>query len=346
MERLFSILKRLAPESLDIMQVRYNVLRQIKHKNPIGRRQLGKDLGYSERTIRAEIEILKTQGAVSSTSAGIYLTAYGEMLLREIDEYVPFLFNIQMLAETLKQLFKLQEVIIVPGDSAKNNLIKKDIGRIAAWYLQKKWYPGCKLAVTGGTTLAAMADSIGQITGPMDIMVIPARGGLGEEMEQQAGAIAAKIASSVKGNYKLLHIPDNLEATTVQVLKQDVHVKEVVNIIKSCDILVHGIGAATEMAIRRGLTAKEINYLQENAACGEALRYYFDKQGNIVYEVPGIGLELNDVTRINTVIAVAGGSTKAEAIKSVLKNGYQHVLITDEGAANTIVNGKGGIYGS
>lgn len=100
------------------------------------------------------------------------------------------------------------------------------------------------------------------------------------------------------------------------------------------------------MAKRRGLSAGEIDFLHRQGATGEALRYYFDNQGKIVYEVPGIGLELTDLANVNIIVAVAGGSNKAEAIKAVLKSGYPKVLITDEGAVKKIINGKGGKFDS
>ncbi|MDD2619131.1 MAG: sugar-binding domain-containing protein [Syntrophomonadaceae bacterium] len=349
MINFFNIVERFAPEAIEIMEIRLRVLRQILHQQPIGRRQLGKCLSYSERQVRAEIETLRIRGAVSITPAGIYLTPYGEELLWDIDDIMPFLFKIQTLAEKVKQMFNLEEVIIVPGDSYTEEIVRKDIGRAAAKYLKKQLYPGCILAVTGGSTLAEMANAISDGLNLSDILVVPARGGLGEDMEQQAGSIAARIAGSIGAQYRMLHIPDNLEENTVEILKNDIHVREVVNTIKASNILVHGIGPAVEMAVRRGISAEEIKYLQQNGASGEALRYYFDRMGKIIYEVPGIGLELADLQNIKVIIAVAGGSNKALAIEAVLNNRQQKVLITDEGAAEKIIankNGKDGLHGS
>ena len=95
-----------------------------------------------------------------------------------------------------------------------------------------------------------------------------------------------------------------------------------------------------EMAQRRGLGAAEIKYLIQHDAQGEALRHYYDRQGKIIYEIPGIGLERSDLQNIQLVVAVAGGSNKAQAIKAVLNNGQEKVLITDEGAAQQIIYGE------
>lgn len=340
MDRLFTILEQFVPEALELMEIRYRILRQILHKELVGRRQLARDLDYTERLIRSEIDILKNKGAILVTAAGISITPYGEDLLKNIDEIIPFLFSNQLLAAKLKHLFKLEEVIIVPGDSSTDYVAKQDLGRVAARYLVKNLYPGAILAVTGGTTLAQMAQAMPLETEFQEVLVVPARGGLGEQISDQAGTIAAEIAKRIGANYRLLHLPDNLEENTVEVLKKDIHVIEFINSIKSCNILIHGIGSAIEMANRRGLSLEEIDLLKTNGAVGETLRYYFDIKGNIVYEVPGIGLDLEDLQNVELVIAVAGGSEKGLAIESVLSNKYQNILITDEGAARQILKGK------
>jgi central glycolytic genes regulator len=340
MNKLFTVIERFAPEAMELMTTRYQVLRQILHNQPIGRRQLGKNVRCTERIVRTEVDLLKARGALETTPAGIYLTAYGEALLRDIDEYVPWLFNIQTLSDKLKERFALDEVIIVPGDSYLNEFTKKDLGRVGAEFLHKKLYPSCILAVTGGTTLAQVADSMREGVNPGHVCVVPARGGLGQDVELQAGNIAAKIARSIGGQYRLLHIPDNVEESTAAALKKDIHISEVIRTIKSANILMHGIGPAMEMANRRGLSASDLEYLRNHDAAGEALRYYYDRRGRIIFEIPGIGLERDDLKNIGMVVAVAGGSNKAQAIKAVLQNGQEKVLITDEGAAQQIIFGK------
>lgn len=341
MDQLFHLIERFAPEALELMGIRYQILRHVLYHQPVGRRQIAKTLGYAERAVRGEIETLRVNEALNTTAAGIFITSYGEELLREVDQFIPFLYHTQTLANEIKQMFNLAEVIVVPGDSYQNPMVKKDLGKAAARYLQRILRPGFTLAVTGGTTLAEMAAAMNEAAPLENLMVVPARGGLGEEMEQQAGAIAARIAKKLGAQYRLLHIPDNLEESTVEILRQDSHISEIIQAIKSCDILIHGIGPALEMASRRNLAADEQEYLRQNGAVGEALRYYFDKEGKIVFEVAGIGLEQADLINIKEVIATAGGSHKGEAIRAVLNGRRNTVLITDEGAARKILNKNG-----
>ncbi len=337
MEKIFTITERFAPDAMDIIGKRYRVLKQIMHLQPVGRRQLCKQLALSERMVRGEVDTLKALGLIDTTPAGIYISPAGKEMLDEIDIFAPHLFNIQSLADQIKKYFGLTEVILVPGDSYRDTLVKKDLGRVAAAFMKKKLFSGCTLAVTGGSTLAEVADAITDGAGLADLTVLPARGGLGEDMEQQAGSIAARIAKIFGGHYRMLHIPDKLQETSLKVLQEDPYIKEITQLIKSSQMVFHGIGVAMEMANRRGLTADETTLLQEQGAVGEAFRYYFDEKGKIVHEVPGIGLEFQDLSHIEMVVAVAGGSHKAAAIKAVLSRGQQTVLLTDEGAAQGIV---------
>ncbi len=338
MERTLLVLERLAPEAIQLIDTRYRILRHIYYHEPVGRRQLCKELNLSERTVRSEIDKFKARGAALATSAGISLSPSGRKLLQEISYIVPSLLSIRPLAEKIKQSFHIKEAIIVPGDSSVDYLSYQDLGRAAADYLRKILQADSVLAVTGGTTLAQMAAAMKAGNGMKEVLVVPARGGLGEGLEQQAGTIAANIADTLGAQYRLLHIPDNIEENTAEILKKDVHVKEILQIIKTSTILIHGIGPAMEMAARRGLPRSIIAVLQEKNAVAEAFRYYFDEKGNIVYEVPGIGLEMSDLVHIETVVAVAGGQKKAQAIKAVLAHGQLDVLITDEGAAREIIN--------
>jgi len=56
-----------------------------------------------------------------------------------------------------------------------------------------------------------------------------------------------------------------------------------------------------------------------------------------VKTVHSLGVRFNDLKKINHVIGVAGGKKKAAAIKAVMSNGYENVLITDEAAGKAIL---------
>ncbi|MGE5379717.1 MAG: sugar-binding transcriptional regulator [Methylocystaceae bacterium] len=337
MEQWVQGLARLAPEALETARLRYYLLREIAHHQPIGRRQLAQNLKVSERSARSELDWLRERSAIITTGAGLVLTNEGEELLRESDRLVPYLENLQGLARELQVRFQLQEVVVVPGDSYVDGYAKKDLGRAGAATLKQYLFDGCSVAVTGGTTLRELAQAGMGERFPRVAMVLPARGGVGQEMEDQANAIAAHIARNLDTTYRLLHIPDQLEPEAMHQLLHDRNIAELLSRIKNCDLVVFGIGSALEMATRRGISAQGIGVLEARQAVGEAFRHFFNEQGEVVYSLPGPGLDINDVSRVATRIAVAGGSNKAKAMGAVLNGLPGGVLVTDEGAARTIL---------
>ena len=52
-----------------------------------------------------------------------------------------------------------------------------------------------------------------------------------------------------------------------------------------------------------------------------------------MHNTTSVGLRMEDLAKIDKVVAVGGGHTKAAAALAVMSNRYQHVCITDEGAA-------------
>src|SRR4051794_21499783 len=95
-------------------------------------------------------------------------------------------------------------------------------------------------------------------------------------------------------------------------------IHEVLALIKSASMVLHGIGDAITMAERRKTSAEELQKLQEFQAVGEAFGYYFNEAGEVVHKVQTIGLQLNDLENVENVIAVAGGASKAKAIRAYM----------------------------
>jgi central glycolytic genes regulator len=48
-------------------------------------------------------------------------------------------------------------------------------------------------------------------------------------------------------------------------------------------------------------------------------------------------MQLEDLSHTKTVVAIAGGKSKAKAIESYFRQGKSNVLITDEGAAEALI---------
>ena len=148
-----------------------------------------------------------------------------------------------------------------------------------------------------------------------------------------AGVLAQRMGAS----YRQLYVPDSVsEEILNSILAEDTGVKAVVDIIKQADILVHGVGQAAVMARHRRMAPEFIQKLLDDGAVGEAFGQYCALDGRQVYMTNNAGLMLQDLPKIGTVIGVAGGRSKAEAILSVIRASRQDILVTDEAAAHCI----------
>ncbi|MEK5252025.1 sugar-binding domain-containing protein [Paenibacillus odorifer] len=335
MRNLLDIQKQLLPDLMETLKRRYTILHQIMLSDIIGRRTLAASLDMTERVLRAETDLLKSQGLIEIESVGMRISAAGRRLLDLLEPVVKSLFGLDELEEKIRATYGLDKVIVVPGDCESSPFTKRELGRAGAKALLSVLRTDDIVAVTGGSTLADMAD---QLTPPLSLSYknawfVPARGGLGESMEIQANTIASTMAKRVGANYRLLHVPDLLSGDAYQSLALDSNIGEIVQIIRSSRIIVHGIGDAIEMTRRRKLDEATVSEIQGEGAVAESFGYYFNEDGKVVHTMLTMGLRLEDIVRTETVIGIAGGKPKAKAIHAMLRFGQENILVTDEAAA-------------
>ncbi len=334
MDKFQDMLKDIVPETLKLLERRYLILQTVSHLSPVGRRSLSEVLGLGERVIRSELDSLRDVGLLTAGVGGVMLTPRGTEILSAMTPYLKQLLGITRLEQKLSELLGIPRVVVVPGDCDSNPLLVRELGRAAARQLEKEVRHGDIIAITGGTTMAQVASSVRNQS--RDVIVVPGRGGLGERVELQANTIAAQLGQCLGGNYYLLHAPDHLPPQARAELVREPGIAQVLSYIQRARILVHGIGSARDMASRRGVGADRISELEAQGAVAEAFGYYFDSQGNIVWQVNSIGLRLSDLPHIEFIMAVAGGRGKARAIAAVAGHHTQHLLVTDQGAAEEI----------
>ncbi|KLU39684.1 MAG: hypothetical protein AA931_06705 [Peptococcaceae bacterium 1109] len=335
-----TVMQKVVPELKDVLERRYTILRAVRTLGPVGRRNLTHELGLSERTVRSDLDILRAQGLVLASSEGVLLSPEGEVVLARLDEMARKLHDVAGLEAALGEIFGLQRVIVVPGDSDSDPSVKRDMVQVAGEYLRSILRDGDILAVTGGTTLAQVAECFPGESFNRRVTVVPARGGLGEDIRIQANTIAVRLAEKLGGSYRLLHAPEDVLPCYVEQILREPRIRDVIALSKRAKVLLHGIGTAEEMARRRGLDDDTTMGLIARGAVGEAFGYYFNAKGEIVYSTSSVGLRLHDLENISKVVAVAGGRSKAWAILAVLSTGRCHVCITDEGAARRVMRLK------
>ncbi|MFC4618610.1 sugar-binding transcriptional regulator [Camelliibacillus cellulosilyticus] len=341
MENLVNMQRKLVPDVLEVMIGRYRILQAIHFLGPIGRRALSGHLGLTERVLRGEVEFLGRQSLLDTASNGMMLTIEGERLLNSLEGMMKDVSGIAQLEKQLKAVLNCSRVIIVSGDSDHEPWVKNEMGLACVRVMEKTVKPDSIIAVTGGTTVAAVAEMMRPFKKSIHPLFVSARGGLGEQVENQANTICAKMAERADGHHRLLHVPDPISEESYQTLIEEPSIHEVVELIHSAGIVIHGIGDAKTMAMRRGTAEDRWQEIESKQAIAEAFGYYFNREGQIVHKVKTMGLSLQELFDGRTVIAVAGGESKGAAIEAYFKKGPKSILITDEGAAMKILEIKG-----
>ncbi|MHC0037805.1 sugar-binding transcriptional regulator [Pseudoneobacillus sp. C159] len=341
MYSLLDIQKRLLPDLLQVMQKRYTILQYIDWMQPVGRRSLAQSLGITERILRSEVDFLKDQNLISITSVGAMITSDGKDLLEKLEGMMREAAGIDVMEARLKSMFKIRDVVVVTGNSDQSPWVKSEMGRACAASMKDLISGKAIIAVTGGSTMAAVAEKLSPDIRSEEWLFVPARGGIGEDVQNQANTICSIMAARTKSKHLVFYVPDQVSEEIYSSFLKEPMIKDVLEKIRSSSMVLHGIGDAMTMAERRKSSPHELAKMKAEKAVAEAFGYYFNEAGDVVHKALTVGLQLSDLDQIPNVIAVAGGASKAKAIRAYLQKAPNStILITDEGAAAGLLEGS------
>lgn len=333
-------IEAIAPDMVEMLSRRYLVLRTINWMAPVGRRLLAQTLDVSERTLRTETDTLRKLDLISANKSGMQVTQQGKDVLLGLSHFMDELMGIRQKERQLAQRFNIKRCIIVSGDSDRQLKVIGSMGEEVNQLLQRLLPEGESIiAVMGGHTMEHVANNLtNKLASKRDLLFVPARGGVGESVAIQANTIASQMAEHTGGKFRSLFVPEQVSERTYEPLLKEPSIQEVLGIIRQANVVIHSVGDAVSMAHRRNMSEDQIKVLRQREAVGEAFGYFFDKDGNVVYRIPRIGLQIGELANMEIILAVAGGASKATAIEAYMKIAPSRTcLITDEGAANLIL---------
>ena len=333
----FVLMQKLAPDLAQEIERRALVLERIGALQPVGRRLLANRLNLPEREVRTVASLLKEHGLVSLDAAGMSLTSEANAILPMASRFSRELKGLTGLETALSQRYEGVKVCVVAGNADQDDHVLHEVGRSAANRLRSFLQNGCTLAVTGGGTIHQVAFAIPQGT-QMNVMVVPARGGIGRSLETQANTVACEIAKRLGGHHRMMHLPDRLDEQALAEMRKMREIDETLSLLERADVVLHGIGRADDMAHKRQLPLDVEAEVLRKGAVAEAYGCYFDKKGKMVYSASTVSHNLGVLKPNCALIAVAAGARKAEAIDAAMRSRKHAMLVTDEGAANAILS--------
>jgi len=253
--------------------------------------------------------------------------------------------TVSPLESRLMEAFSLQGARVLDAENSSYRELLGQLGRLAAMELLPHLRDGMTVAVTWGVTLWEVVQALPSSSYPR-LRIVQCLGALGGRQPCDSPSIVRKLAETLGAQGYYLHAPVMVEREEVaQRLLEERAIKEVLDLARSADLLLVGIGTthAEASSLKRAgyLSDEDLAELRRRGAVGYICARYLDLKGLPVstpFDQRTIGLTLEDIRRIPCVIAVAGGLVKAQAILAALRSGLIDILITDKGAATEALN--------
>jgi DNA-binding transcriptional regulator LsrR (DeoR family) len=245
--------------------------------------------------------------------------------------------------QKIARKFGLREVIITSTENMNQEQALQALGIATANYVSKSLRSIKRLGVSWGKSLFEMVKEY-----PIEqrnVEVIPLVGGMGpKEVALHANQIAYEFAKKVNGQSESLYAPA-MVATTEQ--KEGLmglpFIASVLEQGKQCDMAIVGIGNPYEHSTMYEigyLNDADIEELRRAKVVGDISSKYILENGELAavsINERGIGIELEDLKKIDKVIGIASGVYKTKSILATLKGGYVDVLITDDKTAYQLI---------
>lgn len=251
------------------------------------------------------------------------------------------------LEAALREHFKLPEAIIVECAEDRDGAIMARIGEAAAHFIESTLQANEIIGVSSWSeTLLKMVDNIHPMKADKAKYVVQTLGGIGNPgVQSHATQLTTRLAKLTGAEPRLLAaqgVAQSREAKLVMV--SDPYVRETMDLFGKITLAIVGIGAVEPSAMlsRSGnvFSANELTELTEAGAVGDISLRFFDRTGKVIktpLDDRVIGISLEELAKVDRVIALAGGRAKTEAIFGALKTGILDVLITDKFTAKRLL---------
>ena len=247
------------------------------------------------------------------------------------------------LESELVEAFRLGDAIVSRGwaDPAAQ---REAVARSAAKFLERRLVDGMVVAVSHGRDTGEVPRFF-RPTRRLDVTFASAMGGSPRvDNPTNPNEICTSLADRCGGRAESLYAPAYVESADVRdrLLEQEA-VAHTLSVAARAYVALVGIGGTDDRCtmVRSGcLSLDEIARRRDAGAVGDVLGNYVDARGTVIVAPHSqrlVALSMEDLLRIDIVVAVASESEKPLAILGVLRAGVIDVLIVDEGNARAVL---------
>jgi len=246
----------------------------------------------------------------------------------------------------LRERYGIPEAIVVECSEDRDDVIMVRIGEAAAHFFEATLQNEEVIGVSSWSeTILKMVENVHPMNSGKARFVVQTLGGMGNPAVQtHATQLTTRLARLTGGEPRLLNAPGVAQSREAKlVLVSDPYIRETMDLFAKVTLSIVGIGAVepSSMLARSGniFSENELAEVAESGGVGDISLRFFNKHGQPVktqLDDRVIGMSFQDLAKIDRVIALAGGSTKTEAIRGALNSGAIDVLITDNFTAERL----------
>lgn len=253
------------------------------------------------------------------------------------------------LEQRLQETFGLREArVAVWADTASRDDPLTRVGPLAAELLLETAADGVRLALSWGQALQAMVWTI-TATRHYPVELVQLVGGLASIDNEISGQELVRELASRLGatRYHYLHAPAVLSSRQAHdALLTETSVAKTLEAACRADVAFVGIGSPDHGSSARVLEAVSgprgaaLRSFWVQKPVGDVALRYFDVHGEPVrgkVDQQIIGVSIEDLRRIPTVVGVASGHVKVRAVLGALRGRIVDVLVCDEGLARSVL---------
>jgi len=251
----------------------------------------------------------------------------------------------------LRTRFGISEAIVVECTEDREGAIMARIGEAAAHFLEATLQSDEIVGVSSWSeTILRMVDNIHPMKGSRAKYVVQTLGGMGDpRVQTHANQLTTRLAKLTGAEPHLLSAPGVAQSREAKlILLGDAYIRETMDLFGKITLSIVGIGAMepSSMLARSGnvFSSRELAEVAEAGGVGDISLRFFDVQGGFVktpLDERVIGMSLEELSKTDRVMALAGGQSKTAAIQGALRAGVIDILITDKFTAERLVELEG-----
>ena len=253
------------------------------------------------------------------------------------------------LEEGLRLKYDIKEAIVVECSEDRDGAIMSRIGEAAAHFVEATLQPDEIIGVSSWSeTVLKMVENIHPLKLGRAKYVVQTLGGMGDPtVQMHANHLTTRLAKLTGAEPRMLSAPGVAQSREAKlVLLGDSYLRATMDLFSKITLAIVGVGtvAPSDMLARSGnvFTSHELSAVQEAGGTGDISLRFFDTYGNPIKSALDdrvIGMTLEELAKVDRVIAVAGGHSKTPAIHGALKSKVIDLLITDKFTAERLVTG-------